>query len=127
MWKPKFDKEKEGLIPVVTICSKTGVVLMVASMNREAYEETIRTGKVVYYSRSRKELWYKGKGSGHEQEVVEIRTNCNEDSLQISVQQHGAACHDGYYSCYYRLVTDDGLKVVEERIFDPNQQAKGEN
>lgn len=109
-----------GLATVVTVDAASGDVLMVASMNAEALARTRDTGVVHYWSRSRNALWRKGETSGHEQRLVEIRVNCNRDSLLLRVEQSGAVCHDGYPTCYYRrLEADDTLTVVDERAFDP--------
>ena len=92
---------------------------MVAWMNAEAYEETVRTGKAVYYSRSRRRLWRKGEESGHQQAVRGIFVDCDADTILLKVEQVGAACHEGYRSCFFREVTPAGLKVVAERLVDP--------
>jgi phosphoribosyl-AMP cyclohydrolase len=116
----KFDRQ--GLIPAVVVDDATGNVLMMAFMNQEALEYTRATGFTHFFSRSRNKLWRKGEQSGNVQEVRSIFVNCEENSLLVRVQQHGgAACHDGYYSCYYRrLLPDDTYETVSERIFDPN-------
>src|SRR5438132_3810798 len=114
-----FDKSG-GLIPAIAQDADTGQVLMMAWMNREAYEETLRTGRACYYSRSRGRLWRKGEESGNVQEVREVFIDCDADTILLKVHQvGGAACHEGYASCFYRRVEDDHLQVVEERIFDP--------
>jgi phosphoribosyl-AMP cyclohydrolase len=97
----------------------TGQVLMVAWMNQEAYEETLRTGQAVYYSRSRGKLWRKGEESGHVQLVRGIYLDCDADTILLKVEQTGAACHEGYQSCFFREVTHEGLKVIAERLVDP--------
>ncbi len=114
-----FDKAG-GLIPAVAQDADTGAVLMLAWMNREAYEETLRTRRAVYFSRSRNKLWRKGEESGHVQEVREIFVDCDADTILLKVHQvGGAACHEGYASCFFRRVEPDGLKVVAEKVFDP--------
>ena len=114
-----FDKAG-GLVPAIAQDAETGAVLMLAWMNREAYEETVRTGRAVYYSRSRQRLWRKGEESGNVQEVREIYLDCDADTILLRVHQiGGAACHEGYQSCFFRRVEPDGLKVIAERIFDP--------
>ena len=116
-----FDKSG-GLVPAVAQDADTGEVLMLAWMNREAYEETLRTGRVCYYSRSRGRLWRKGEESGHVQEVREIYLDCDADTVLLKVHQvGGAACHEGYKSCFFRKVEGDGLRVVGERVFDPQK------
>jgi len=95
-----FKLNSEGLIPVITQDYSKGEVLMLAYMNEEAYNKTIETGQVHYYSRSRKELWHKGATSGHFQNVKEITVDCDRDTLLIKVEQIGKACHTGEYSCF---------------------------
>ncbi|HVS38524.1 MAG TPA: phosphoribosyl-AMP cyclohydrolase [Gemmataceae bacterium] len=116
-----IDFEKTGgLVPAVAQDADTGAVLMLAWMNREAYEETLRTRRAVYFSRSRNRLWRKGEESGHFQEVREILVDCDADTILLKVRQiGGAACHEGYASCFFRRVEPDGLKLVAEKIFDP--------
>ncbi len=114
-----FDKSG-GLVPVIAQDAGSGVVLMLAWMNREAYEETQRTGRAVYYSRSRNRLWRKGEESGHYQEVREILIDCDADTILLKVHQiGGAACHEGYQSCFFRRVEGNGVKVIAEKVFDP--------
>src|SRR5579883_3123119 len=115
----KFDRQ--GLIPVVVQDDVSAEVLMVAFMNQEALELTQRTGFTHFYSRSRNTIWRKGEQSGNVQQVRAIFVNCEENSLLIRVVQHGgAACHEGYRSCYYRrLLPDDSYETIAERIFDP--------
>jgi phosphoribosyl-AMP cyclohydrolase len=114
-----FDKTG-GLVPAVAQDAETGAVLMLAWMNREAYEETVRTRRAVYFSRSRNRLWRKGEESGNVQEVREIFIDCDADTILLKVHQiGGAACHEGYPSCFFRRVDADGLNVVEEKVFDP--------
>ncbi len=114
-----FDKAG-GLVPAVAQDATTGQVLMLAWMNREAFEETVRTGRAVYWSRSRKKLWRKGEESGHVQQVHSVRVDCDADAVLLTVTQvGGAACHEGYPSCFFREVRSDGLAVVGERVFDP--------
>jgi phosphoribosyl-AMP cyclohydrolase len=121
MDRPNFGKT-DGLIRAIAQDFETNDVLMDAFMNEEAYDETLRTGRAVYYSRSRAKLWRKGEESGHVQLVKEIRINCYGDSLLLLVEQiGGAACHTGYRSCFYRRVTEGGLEVVGQRVFDPAQ------
>ncbi len=116
-----FDKQG-GLVPAIAQDAATGQVLMLAWMNCAAYEETVRTGRAVYFSRSRNRLWRKGEESGHVQEVREIYLDCDADTILLKVHQSGAAaCHEGYASCFFRRVVGDGLQVVGERVFDPKQ------
>jgi phosphoribosyl-AMP cyclohydrolase len=114
-----FDKAG-GLVPAITQDADTGEVLMLAWMNREAFEETVRTGRAVYFSRSRNKLWRKGEESGHFQEVRGVFIDCDADTVLLKVKQiGGAACHEGYKSCFFRQLADGELKVIAERIFDP--------
>src|SRR5215510_10177072 len=107
-----FDKAG-GLLPAIAQDEATGQVLMLAWMNREAYEETLRSGKAVYFSRSRNKLWRKGEESGNQQEVREVFLDCDADTILLKVHQvGGAACHEGYASCFFRQVTDTGVKVI---------------
>ncbi|MBN2160039.1 MAG: phosphoribosyl-AMP cyclohydrolase [Spirochaetes bacterium] len=121
MIKLEFDKQG-GLVPVIAQDYRTGEVLMLAFMNREAWELTIGTGIVHYWSRSRKKIWKKGESSGNVQEVREIRVDCDNDTLLIKVNQIGeAACHEGYRSCFYRVVRDGEPVLDGERIFNPEE------
>ena len=100
----RFDER--GLVPVVTQDALSGEVLMLAYANREALYATLQTGQAHYWSRSRGELWHKGATSGHVQEILEVRYDCDEDTVLYRVHQQGAACHTGEYSCFYRTVGD---------------------
>jgi phosphoribosyl-AMP cyclohydrolase len=116
---PDFDK-LGGLLPVVVQEKGTGVVLMFAYMNREAFDETLATGRAVYYSRSRQKLWRKGEESGHMQHVKRMFIDCDADTLLLEVEQiGGAACHEGYKSCFFRQIDGRETRVVGERVFDP--------
>jgi phosphoribosyl-AMP cyclohydrolase len=112
------------LLPVVVQDAASQAVLMLAWMNREAYDETLRTGQAVYYSRSRGRLWRKGEESGNVQRVRRMLVDCDRDTILLEVEQVGAACHEGYASCFYREVSPDGLKVIAERVFDPAEVYK---
>ena len=117
---PDFDKH--SLLPVIAQDFESGDVLMLAYMNREAYDETLNTGRVCYYSRSRQKLWRKGEESGNIQEVKELFFDCDADTLLVKVNQiGGAACHEGYRSCFFRQITPSTGEVntVGERVFDP--------
>jgi phosphoribosyl-AMP cyclohydrolase len=117
-----FDKAG-GLVPAIAQDAESGEVLMVAYMNREAWEKTLSTGIVHYFSRSRNKLWKKGETSGNIQEVKEIRIDCDNDCLLLKIHQIGnAACHTGYKSCFYRKVTGNSLIVDGEKIFDPREK-----
>lgn len=104
---PKWDAN--GLVTAVASDAATGELLMVAHMNAEALAATLATGEAHYWSRSRRELWHKGATSGHTQRIVEIRIDCDQDALWLKVEPAGPACHTGERSCFYRIVTDDGL------------------
>jgi phosphoribosyl-AMP cyclohydrolase len=122
--QPDFDKAG-GLVPAIAQDADTGQVLMLAWMNREAWEETVRTRRAVYFSRSRNRLWRKGEESGNVQEVREVYVDCDADTILLKVHQiGGAACHEGYASCFFRKVTPDGVEVVGERLFDPEMVYK---
>jgi phosphoribosyl-AMP cyclohydrolase len=119
-----FDKSG-GLVPAIAQDADTGEVLMLAWMNREAYEETVATGKACYFSRSRGRLWRKGEESGNVQEVRAILIDCDADTILLKVHQiGGAACHEGYKSCFFRQVDGPALRVIGERVFDPKQVYK---
>jgi phosphoribosyl-AMP cyclohydrolase len=114
-----------GLVPAIAQDADTGQVLMLAWMNLEAYEETLRTGRACYYSRSRGRLWRKGEESGHVQEVREVLIDCDADTVLLKVHQvGGAACHQGYASCFFRRLTGTKFEVVAQRVFDPEQVYK---
>jgi len=116
-----FDKSG-GLVPAIAQDHATGQVLMLAWMNREAFDETVRTGRACYWSRSRSKLWRKGEESGHVQEVKEICIDCDADTILLKVHQiGGAACHEGYASCFFRKLENGELVTVGERLFDPKQ------
>jgi phosphoribosyl-AMP cyclohydrolase len=125
---PKFDAE--GLVTAVVTDATSGDLLMVAHMNAEALRKTIESGEAWYFSRSRKKLWKKGETSGHRQRVVELRVDCDQDSVWLKVEQQGAgACHTGRRSCFYRVVPlgKSGSATLEfrgEKTFDPGQVYK---
>lgn len=116
-----------GLIPAIAQCAESGTVLMMAWMNKEAYEETLRTGHAVYFSRSRNELWRKGEESGNVQRVKSIFVDCDADTLLLKVEQlGGAACHEGYQSCFFRQLDTQGqvAATVGIRLFNPQDVYK---
>jgi len=116
-----FDKAG-GLVPAIAQDAESGDVLMLAWMNRDAWEETVRTGRAVYFSRSRGKLWRKGEESGNVQEVREIFVDCDTDTILLKVHQiGGAACHEGYKSCFFRKLSGNEVEVIGERIFDPKK------
>ena len=104
--KLKFNAD--GLIPAIIQEQSTGRVLMLAWMNRASLEKTMATGRTVFWSRSRQTFWMKGETSGHVQAVKEVAFDCDGDTLLIQVDQTGAACHEGYHSCFFRSVADSG-------------------
>lgn len=114
-----------GLIPAIAQDAKTGEVLMLAYMNEEAFNETLKTGKAVYFSRSRNKLWRKGEESGHFQIVRELFIDCDADTVLVKVEQIGrAACHEGFSSCFFRKLIDGKTEVIGSRIFDPSKVYK---
>lgn len=122
MLEPDFEKGG-GLVPAIAQDAATGEVLMLAYMNRQAWEETLRTGEVHYYSRSRGKLWHKGGTSGHVQRLKALRLDCDRDAVVALVEQvGGAACHEGYRSCFFREVGPDGRAVeCSPKVFDPEK------
>ncbi len=121
---PNFATD-DTLLPAIAQDFATGQVLMLAYMNRAAWEQTLASGKAVYYSRSRSRLWKKGEESGNLQQVREIYIDCDADTILLKVEQTGgAACHEGYVSCFFRQCVDGELKVLGERVFDPKQVYK---
>ena len=118
-------KKTGGLIPAIAQDWKTGEVLMLAYINEESWKETLRTGHGVYWSRSRSKLWHKGEESGNVQIVKDILVDCDADTVIFKVEQvGGAACHEGYQSCFFRKLENGELAVIEERIFDPKSVYK---
>lgn len=126
MVTPDFDKTG-GLIPAIAQDFQSGEVLMLAYMNREAWETTLATGKATYFSRSRSKLWVKGKTSGNLQRVKEIRLDCDDDTILLKVEQiGGAACHTGHRSCFHKRVVSGaaGIEIVGSPVFDPEEVYK---
>lgn len=115
---PDFTKN-DGLLPAIAQDVETGQVLMMAYMNAESFAETRRTGRAVYFSRSRGRLWRKGEESGHFQRVQHIFVDCDADTILLQVTQEGAACHDGFRTCFYRELTDEGVVVRGQPLVDP--------
>ena len=119
----KYDEA--GLIPAFIVDAETKDVLMMAYMNAVSLRKTVETGRTHFWSRSRRKFWAKGESSGHIQEVRGIYIDCDADTLVIEVTQHGAACHNGYRSCFYRKLSDDGdWQIVAEKVFDPEDVYK---
>ncbi len=124
MIEPNFAKG-DGLVPVIAQDAETKEVLMLAYMNRQAWEATLQTGKATYWSRSRNSLWLKGETSGHVQLVKDIFIDCDDDTILLHVRQLGdAACHTGYKSCFYRKIKDSDYEIVGKKIFDPKEVYK---
>jgi phosphoribosyl-AMP cyclohydrolase len=114
-----------GLIPTIVQDFSTGEVLMLAFMNQIAWQETLKMGKATYWSRTRQELWVKGKTSGNVQLVKEIRIDCDDDTVLLKVEQvGGAACHTGYRSCFFKQVEGGSIRTVGQKIFDPKEVYK---
>jgi len=113
----------DGLIPAIIQDQDTGRVLMMAWMNRASLEKTLETGKTHFWSRSRQKFWMKGESSGHVQHVKDVAFDCDKDTLLIQVEQAGAACHEGYRSCFFRSVGEDGgeVKVTESQLVNPDE------
>ena len=115
-----FEKNN-GLLPAIAQDAVTGEVLMLAWINREAWEATLNTGIAHYWSRSRNALWKKGESSGNTQQIIDIYIDCDADTVLYKVMQTGAACHEGYSSCFFRKVEGENLAVTGNRVCDPIQ------
>ena len=113
----------EKLIIAIAQDYESSEVLMVAYMNKKALLKTLQTGKAHYWSTSRNKLWFKGESSGHTQEVQDVLTDCDEDAVLLKVKQNGGACHEGYYSCFFRKIQEEtgNLVQVKEKIFEPEK------
>ncbi len=121
---PDFSKSG-GLLPAIAQDAANGQVLMLGYMNREAWDQTLATGTAVYYSRSRNRLWKKGEESGHVQHVKAIYVDCDADTILLQVEQvGGAACHEGYPTCFFRRWNGTDYAIEVERVFDPGQVYK---
>jgi len=125
MSEPDFSKT-DGLIPAIAQDHQSGKILMLAYINEDSWNMTLKTGETHYWSRSRQELWHKGGTSGHVQKVREILIDCDGDTVVFKVEQiGGAACHEGYESCFFRRVDNNGVfQTIEEKIFDPEKVYK---
>jgi len=114
-------KFQENLIPAIVQDWKTGDVLMLGYMNDQAYQTTLKTGFVTFYSRSRQKLWTKGETSGHKLKVREVRVDCDQDALLVRAELAGpGCCHMGYRSCFFRKVTPEGQEVIARQEFNPD-------
>jgi len=111
--------DKDGLVPVIAQQHDTGEVLMLAWMNREAIDETLKTGRVCYWSRSRKALWRKGETSGQAQALIELRVDCDQDCLLALVDQSGVACHTGRRSCFFTAIRNGAVAETGSVLVDP--------
>ncbi|WP_430233273.1 phosphoribosyl-AMP cyclohydrolase [Nitrosomonas communis] len=121
-WLNKINWSADGLIPVIAQDEKSGKVLMVAWMNREAVKLTVETGEAVYWSRSRKKIWHKGEESGHVQKVKAIYLDCDEDVILLAIEQIGGiACHTGRQSCFFNKLEGDQWVVVTPIIKDATE------
>ncbi len=117
-----FKKSEDGLLPAIVQDYKSGDILMLAYINREAWELTLATGKAHFWSRSRNTIWLKGESSGHVQMIHGIYVDCDMDTVVFKVEQLGnAACHKGYRSCFFRRVDGDKLEIIGKKIFDPKE------
>ena len=113
-------KKLDGLVAAVTVDHRTGRVLMVGFMNEAAWLQTVETGFVTFYSRTRNKLWMKGESSGHRLVVKEIRTDCDQDALVITVEALGpGVCHEGYASCFFKRLDSGAWQVVDPQSYDP--------
>lgn len=108
--------DRDGLVPAIAQSDETGEVLMLAYMNADALRETLESGQVCYWSRSRSRLWRKGESSGHVQRLVELRYDCDNDALLLRVRQSGPACHTNRPNCFYRAVRDGQVVVISEPV-----------
>lgn len=121
-WLNKINWSEDGLLPAIAQDAKTGEILMVAWMNRDALKRTVETGEAVYWSRSRKKLWHKGEESGHTQKVLELRLDCDEDVLLMKIEQIGGiACHTGRRSCFFQKLENGQWVSVEPVLKDPHE------
>jgi len=111
--------DDDGLVPAIVQDAATDEVLMMAYVTADTLRETLNTGRMVYWSRSRQERWVKGATSGHTQTVEDVRLDCDGDALLFRVQQEGGACHTGYRSCFFRRVEGEALVADGEEVFDP--------
>ncbi|KPJ66112.1 MAG: phosphoribosyl-AMP cyclohydrolase [Coxiella sp. DG_40] len=121
-FSPKFDEN--GFIPAIAQDVKTGEILMVAFMNRQALDLTVQTGYATYFSRARRKLWKKGEESGHLQKVEQILVDCDQDCLVLKVIVDAGQCHAGYQSCFYRALkkgTDKELEFIAEKVYNPEE------
>lgn len=120
--KPDFGKSEDGLIPAIAQDYQTNEVLMLAYINEESWNETLKSNCATYWSRSRKKLWKKGESSGNTQKIKEILIDCDNDAVIFKIEQiGGAACHTGYRSCFYTKIVGDDKEIVSELVFNPEE------
>ncbi|MCD6489204.1 MAG: phosphoribosyl-AMP cyclohydrolase [Thermodesulfobacterium sp.] len=119
-YNPNFEKGN-GLVPAIVQDYSTGKVLMLGFLNKTAWEKTLETGLVHFYSRTRRKLWLKGETSGHHLVVKEIYVDCDEDTILFKVEPKGPVCHKGYMSCFHRKLENNELKCVEEKLYNPEE------
>jgi phosphoribosyl-AMP cyclohydrolase len=119
----KFKLDENGLMPAIVQDYKSGEVLMLAYVNKQAFKKMLAIGKTCFYSRSRKTYWIKGESSGHIQRIKKITTDCDRDTLLIQVEQKGGACHLGFRTCFVHLLDKKGniKKVTQKKVFDPSK------
>lgn len=123
-WLNQINWNKDGLIPVITQDAQTKEILMLAWMNKESLQATLEKKQAVYWSRSRQKLWHKGEESGHTQDIVEIRLDCDNDALLLLVKQTGLACHTGRKSCFFQKLTQTGdikWEAVDPVLKNPSE------
>jgi phosphoribosyl-AMP cyclohydrolase len=119
-YRPNFEKGG-GILPAIVQDYQTGKVLMLGYVNEEAFQKTLETGLVHFYSRSRNKLWLKGETSGQYLYLREVYVDCDEDAILFKVAPVGAVCHEGYQTCFYRHLEGDNLVIVEERLVSPEE------
>jgi phosphoribosyl-AMP cyclohydrolase len=121
-WLDDLKFQEDGLIPVIAQDAQNGEILMFAFANRESLENTVKTGEMTYWSRSRNKLWKKGEESGNVQKVKALLTDCDKDVILVKIEQiGGAACHTGKRSCFFNELSGDGWKEVGIQVFDPKK------
>jgi phosphoribosyl-AMP cyclohydrolase len=125
-WLDDVRWDAQGLVPAIAQDAQTGRILMMAWMNRESLQLTAETGHAVYWSRSRQQLWHKGESSGNQQDIKEIRLDCDEDVIVLQVEQRGGiACHTGRASCFYRVLENGAWKTVDPVLKNPDEMYGG--
>lgn len=121
-WLNEIKFTEDGLIPAIAQDANTGKILMFAWMNRESLKLTVESGYAVYWSRSRQKLWRKGEESGHQQKIISIQLDCDEDVLLLKIEQQGGiACHTGRESCFYRQLVNGEWQIIEDVLKNPDE------